>query len=450
MPRRFWAAVSLSAGSMLYALDANLANVALPVISAALQIDQSTAVLIVSVYNLVLAMALLPLAAAGEHFGHRRIFAIGLVGYSGAAILCLFADGLLTLVVFRAFQALASAAILSVSLAMVRLTYPGRMLGRGLGLNTMMAALGAALAPPLSGLVMAFTSWQPVFVIGLPLAVAALSSARALPDFEGRVGRFDGVGAVLCAITFGLLVSSLQAMGQGASGLIVAAGLTGGTLAAVVFVRHAKGTRLPVLPIDLLAQPALSLSVASGLLAVLSMTLIMLYLPFRLHELGFGSATIGAMLAPYAIAVMIAAPASGMLSDRIAPAILGTGGMVLAVAGVVSLALLSETTSFSDVAWRTALCGVGFSVFFAPNGRLVVGSVARDRAAGASSMLATTRMFGQAVGATALAGLLTLQFRIPAPGLAAIILAVLACLGSAARIIVKPAQAAASASADRA
>jgi DHA2 family multidrug resistance protein-like MFS transporter len=332
---------------------------------------------------------------------------------------------------------------------MVRLTYPPNLLGRGLGLNTMMASLGAAIAPPLSGLVLAYTSWQAVFVVGVPLAVVGLVAIRALPDPEPHDEPFDRGGAVMCAVTFGLLISSLQALGQGAPAAIVAGGLIAGAIAATVFVRHASRTRRPVLPIDLLAQPALALSVASALCAVLSSTVVLLYLPFHLNELGFGSAVIGAMIAPYATAVIIFAPASGMLSDKVAPAVLGTVGMVLAVGGVVSLALLPASVAYFDVAWRTALCGLGFSMFFSPNGRLVVGTVSRNRAAGASSLLATTRMFGQALGSTALAALLALSLSIPAPTAAAIILAVLALIFSAARIAVKPTQTISSASASQ-
>jgi DHA2 family multidrug resistance protein-like MFS transporter len=90
------------------------------------------------------------------------------------------------------------------------------------------------------------------------------------------------------------------------------------------------------------------------------------------------------------------------------------------------------------VAWRTALCGAGFSLFFSSNGRLVVGSVPRERAAGASSLLSTTRMFGHALGSTGLAGLLALKLSPLVPSLVAAGLAVAALACSAARIIVRP------------
>jgi DHA2 family multidrug resistance protein-like MFS transporter len=135
----------------------------------------------------------------------------------------------------------------------------------------------------------------------------------------------------------------------------------------------------------------------------------MLYLPFRLNALGFGAAAVGAMIAPYAMAVIVCAPASGMLSDRISPQVLGLVGLTFATVAVLSFAWLPARPAYLDIAWRTALCGVGFSMFFSPNGRLMITSAPRNRVAGASSLLSTTRMFGQALGSAMLGGLLAMS-----------------------------------------
>lgn len=386
MPRRLVAVMAITAGSVLYTLDGGIANVALPVIAQKLGILTATSVLLVTVYNLVLAMALLPMAAVGERMGHRRVFTIGLILYVLASAACLLANSLAFLLVLRAVQALAAAGLLSVSLAMVRMIYPASMLGRGLGFNTMASSLGAAAAPSLGGLILVHLPWQSVFAAGLPLALIGLATSRALPDPEPHHAPYDTGGAVLCALTFGLGISGLQAFSQHTPQLVCLLLIGAGVAFAVWFVRHELQVAAPVLPVDLLARPAMALSVASALLAVLASTLLLLFLPFHLHELGFGSAAIGAMLTPYAVTIMIAAPTSGMLSDRISPMTLGTAGMALATLGTVSFVWLSQAPVFFDIAWRMALCGLGFSLFFSPNGRLVVGSVPRARSAGASSL----------------------------------------------------------------
>jgi len=137
---------------------------------------------------------------------------------------------------------------------------------------------------------------------------------------------------------------------------------------------------------------------------------------------------------------MIAAPLSGMLSDRISAKSLGTAGMGIATVGVAAFAWLPEAPSFFDVSWRMVLCGLGFSLFFSPNGRLVVGSVSRTRAAGASSLLSTTRMLGQALGATGLSGMLALGLPGVAPAIVAGLLAALSLLCSVARSMARTPQ----------
>lgn len=433
MPRRLWAVVSISCGSVLYTLDGGIANVALPAIGEKLHIASSSAVLLVSAYNLVLAMALLPFAALGERHGHARVFRAGLIGYLLASAACLLTSSFTVMLVLRATQALAAASLLSVSLAMVRMVYPASMLGRGLGFNTMASSLGAALAPSVGGLLISHAPWQVLFAAGLPLALVGLLASPALPESETHDRAYDRAGALLCALTFGLLISGLQSLSQGAPAAVAGAVMASGGLTGILFVRHAHKAGAPVLPVDLLMKPAMALSVLGAFFAVLASTALMLDLPFRLHAMGFGSAAIGTMIAPYAIAVMIVAPSSGMLSDKVSPTRLGSIGMVIALAAMVAIALLPHQPAPGDVAWRVALAGVGFSLFFSPNGRLVLGSVPSSRAAGASSLLSTTRMFGQALGATCIAGLLGL--RLPEAGISLLAAALvgLALLCSLAR-----------------
>lgn len=409
MPRRLGAILSVSAGSILYTLDANVANVALPEMARELNIGQSSAVALVSVYNLFLAMTLLPLAAIGDRVGHRRIFAAGFLAYLVTAAACYFANSFSLLLVARAAQAIAASALLSVSMGLVRSIYPTHMLGRGLGFNTMMASAGAAIAPVLGGFLIAKLSWHAVFAAGVPVAAIGLLSAGSLPESELSSHPYDTRGAVLCAVTFGLLIFGFQALGGVLATYYAAALLLAGVVAATIFVLHERKVALPVLPVDLLARPILALTVLSGLFGVLASTIVMLYLPFLLHGFGFNAAVIGTMIAPYAVAVIITAPASGMLSDKISPQWLGLMGLILSLIAVSSFIWLGDKPHYFDIAWRTALCGAGFSMFFSPNGRLMITSAPSHRVAGASSLLSTTRMFGQAVGAAMLGTLLALQ-----------------------------------------
>jgi DHA2 family multidrug resistance protein-like MFS transporter len=405
-PRRFIAVFSVSLGSILLTMDPGMVGVALPNVARSLGVAPSASVLLVVVYNLVLAMTLMPFAALGDRMGLRRLYGIGLVVYAAAASLCFFASDLRMLLALRALEAIGAGAALSVSIAMVRTIYPASQLGRGMGFNTVAAASGAAVAPALGGLVLSFASWRWVFIAGVPLAIISLATVFALPDPERRDHPFDGLGGLLCAATFGLVIGGLEALSRAHVPAVAAGLLLAGAVAGTAFVRHELTEHRPVLPVDLLARPAIGLSILAAFMAVLGSTTLLLALPFGLQAYGFSPAAVGAVIAPYAVATTIFAPAFGMLSDRVSPALLGTVGLVIAGGGLLSLAFIPAHPHQIDIAWRTALCGAGFGMFFSPNGRLVVGSAPRHRAAAASSLVGTTRMIAQASGSTLLGALL--------------------------------------------
>jgi DHA2 family multidrug resistance protein-like MFS transporter len=401
-----------------------------------LDVDGSAAVLVVTVYQLVLVMTLLPFSTLGDRVGLRRLYQYGQLVFTIATILCFFAKSLPFLLVVRAFQALGAAAALSVSSAMIRNIYPARHLGRGLGVNSVVVSSANALAPTMGGLILAIAPWPWVFAAAVPFAIISLLLGRALPDPPARSDPFDIFGALLCAATFGLIISGLESGVHGNSPVVSAAIVAVGAAIGVLFVRRELVEERPILPVDLLGQPVIALSVAGALAAFLGSMLLLLTLPFRLqHEFGFVPSQVGAMMAPWPLTTMFVAPAAGALSDRIPAGLLGGIGMALATVALALLAFLPAHPDYFDVAWRMALCGAGFGLFLSPNGRLIVGSAPRERAASVGGLISTNRMVGQTLGATLVAALLALGLGLgPVPGLLAAGLALVAGLCSLARL----------------
>jgi MFS transporter, DHA2 family, multidrug resistance protein len=430
--QRFVAALSVSAGTLLLIMDGSIATVGLPNIARDLHVAPSESVLVMVVYNLVLAMTLMPFAALGVRLGLRQLFLGGIAVYIVGAGLSWLVDSLYWLLVVRGIQALGAAAAVSVSSALVRAIYPPKQLGRGLGINTLCGATGAALAPALGGIILSHASWHWVFVAGVPLAAAAWIAGSALPDTPRTLaGRFDSVGAVLCAVTFGLVIYGLQSTTREHHAFTPAALLAASVVVGWVFVRNEARERDPVLPLDLLRLPLMQLSVGAALIGYLASTFMIVALPFQLHSAGFSPAQIGAVLMPYAITTTICAPTAGMLSDRFAPAALGTMGLAVATVALLLLYGLPAAPSHLQVAWRAALCGVGFGFFMPPNARLIIGAAPPGRAAPASSLISTTRMIGQAAGSTLVGALLAAGAGSRASLLGAMLAAIAALLSAA-------------------
>ena len=173
-PRRTLAITAISFGTALVVIDGAIATVALPTIARDLHIDSSAAVSVVTVYQLVLVMLLLPFAGLGERIGLKRMYQAGQLVFTVATILCFFAKSLPFLLIVRAAQAAGAAAALSVSSALIRQVYPAKHLGRGLGINSVVVSSSAALAPTLGGLVLAIGPWPWVFASAVPFAIASL------------------------------------------------------------------------------------------------------------------------------------------------------------------------------------------------------------------------------------------------------------------------------------
>jgi MFS transporter, DHA2 family, multidrug resistance protein len=436
-PRRYLAILAISLGTALAVIDSSIVTVALPTVAHDLGVGSSAAVLVVTVYQLTLVMTLLPCSALGSRIGLRRLYQYGQFLFLLATVLCFFARSLPFLLVVRAAQAIGAAAALSVSSALIREIYPSRQLGRGLGINNVVVSSAGALAPSLGGLILSVASWPWIFAAAAPFAVLSLVLGRhALPEPNPHDVPYDALGAFLCALTFGLVIGGLETTVHGHSPAASLAVLGAGVVVTVIFVRRELVSRLPILPVDLLAKPVLALSTVGGLVAfVASMTLI-LSLPFRLQQhYGFTPGEVGAVITPWPLTIMFVAPLSGMLSDRYPAGVLGGIGMTIATAALLLLAFLPAHVSHFDLVWRMALCGMGFGMFLAPNARLVVHSAPPKRAASAGGLISTTRLTGQTLGATLLAALLSLGIGTNrAPALVAAGLALLAGLCSVARL----------------
>jgi DHA2 family multidrug resistance protein-like MFS transporter len=436
---RFTLAVAaISLGTMLTIIDGAIATVALPTISRDLHVDNSSTVLVVTVYQLVLVMALLPFSALGDRIGLKRLYQGGQLVFTIATVLCFFAHSLGFLLVVRALQAAGAAAALSVMAAMIRIVYPPKHLGRGLGLNNIMGSVSGALAPTAGGLILAVAPWPWVFAMAAPFAILSLALGRwALPDVPPRqTGPYNLAGAMLNMATFGLIISGLEALVHGTSPVVSLAIVAIGALFGAALVFHERREAAPILPVDLLARPVLALSVTGAFLAFSASQMIILSLPFRLqHGYGFLPSEVGAMIAPWPLTTMIVAPLAGSLSDKYPAGLLGGIGMAIATVALGLLAFLPAHPTYFDIAWRMSLCGAGFGMYLSPNARLIVGSAPRERAASAGGLVSTTRLVGQTMGATGVATVLALGFATSSvPPLVAAALAILAGLCSVARL----------------
>lgn len=386
-------------------IDISLTNTALPTIAREIGAASATSIWVVNAYYLVVVAALLPFAALGEIYGHRRVFGAGIVVFMAGSLACGLASSLPTLVVARTLLGLGAAAIAAVTPALIRYIYPPERLGQGLGIYALVVGVAFTTGPTVASAVLAVANWPWLFLANVPICfVAAGLTLRSLPATERGERHFDGLSAALCAGLFALLLFGLSGFVHQMAWHWILAAWTGAAACGYALLRREAERPAPILAVDLFRRPLFSLSSATSVCAFTVQGLAFVVLPFWLHTvLGFSQSQTGLLITPWPATLAVMALIAAPLSDRYPPGLLGGGGLLVLSGGLASLALMSPDPGPIDIVWRLALCGVGFGFFQAPNMKAIMASAPRERSGGASGIVATSRLLGQALGAALVA-----------------------------------------------
>jgi DHA2 family multidrug resistance protein-like MFS transporter len=396
--------VGIAMAIAMSVLDSTIVNIALPTLAREFHTSDAASVWVINAYQIAILVLLLPLASLGEIVGYRRVSQCGLALFTLASLACALAPSLLTLTIARVVQGAGAAGIMAVNAALVRFTYPQRMLGRAIGINAFVVAFSAAVGPSVASAVLAVASWRWLFAINLPIGVAALAIALyAFPHTARAERRLNYGGALLLAATFGLILSGLQSLAHDAAVLLGFAQVACGGVCGGLLVRHELGRQAPLIPFDLLRIRLFSLSIATSICSFFAQMAALVALPFMISRLGRSAAETGLLITPWPLAVAVAAPIAGRLADRYPAGILGGVGLVTLAVGLTLLGLYPHDGTTAGLIWRTALCGLGFGLFQSPNNRTLLATAPRARSGAAGGMLGTARLLGQALGAASVA-----------------------------------------------
>jgi DHA2 family multidrug resistance protein-like MFS transporter len=419
-PARRRALTTLAIAVAMAVLDVAIANIALPAVARDLLVAPAASIWVVNAYQLAVTVALLPLASLGDIYGYRRVYIAGLAVFTLSSLACSLSTTLPMLVLARMMQGFGAAGIMSVNTALIRFVFPRAQLGRGVGFTALVVATSSAAGPSVAAAILSVASWHWLFAINVPFCLLSLWLAlRSLPATPSSGHRFDAPSALLNAVTFGLLVTAVDGIGEGAGTPLVVAGFVAAILAGIVFVRRQHRLPAPMLPVDLLRKPIFALSVGTSICTYAAQTLAYVALPFLFEYVG-GRSQIetGLMITPWPLVIVVVAPIAGRLSDRYPPTILGGMGLVVMTVGLLLMLAAPLHASMADIAWRMAICGLGFGFFQSPNNKLMIGSASRERSGAASGMLATSRLLGQTLGSALVALVFGLTNAVGAAGVA--------------------------------
>jgi len=390
-------------GSIMGPIDASIVNVTHPTIAEYFSVELSLAQWVPMIYPLVISSLLLFYGRLGDIIGYKRVYLTGLAGFTVASALCgisyLFST-IHWLILFRAIQGITAGMMMGVPYAIITASFPPEERGKAMGINAISISAGLAIGPSLGGFITYSLGWPFIFLINIPIGIVGLFCAhRILPELKGQPGRMDLGGAVtsfIFLLSFLLFVNYAQSSGLNFTTVIM---LLVAIFAAITFFWIEKRVYPPMLDLGLFRNLTFSFANISALLNFMSQYVVVFLTPFYLQRLlHYTPNSVGLTMTALPLAVMLVAPFSGSLSDRIGTRQLAClGASICAIALFLMSWLPVSATSF-DVAWRLAIFGLGTGIFQSPNNSAIMGSSPRNQLGIAAGVLSTVRNVGMVLG----------------------------------------------------
>jgi MFS family permease len=365
----------------------------------------------VTLGKLMLGAFMLAGGVAGDIYGRRRVLVLGALGMVGASLLAAAAQTGGMLLVARALDGLASAAIGPMALALIASAFSQAEQARVIGLFLGLSGLGAALGPLGAGLVVQAQSWRAGFL--MPAAVAAVGGLGVFLFASGNGAktasrRLDGIGALTCAAgLLGLVYGIIQVNHVGLLHPRVLESLAVGIGALLAFVWWERRARDPLLDVTLFRNRTVSVAVASGLLAALVIggaLLPLLYFFQTVQKMGPISAILRLM--PLMVAAAAFAPLAGELTAKIGPRKVITAGLMLMACGSSLLIFLAPGTAYGQVLLALVLLGAGDIAVVTPVADVILSAVPRERSGSAAAVNGAAIQIGGALGTAVLTSVL--------------------------------------------
>jgi EmrB/QacA subfamily drug resistance transporter len=365
-PRLGWVLALTSTAYFMVVLDSVVVTTALPRMQRDLHVGLDSLQWTLTAYNIAFAAGIITAAAAGDRFGRRRVFNIGLALFTVSSAVCALAPNAPALIVARTVQGLGGAIILPLSLTILTNAFPAARRGMIVGVYGGLAGLAVATGPIVGGAVTQGIDWHWIFWINVPIGAVALPLAmRLLPDTYGPAERLDLPGAALVTGGVVAVVWALVRAGQAgwASAEIVGC-LVSGLVLLLAFAAWERRVREPMVPLRLFRSRAFAVGNATTFLmngAIFAAGFLVTQ-EFQLAR-GYSPVSAGVRLLPFFATPMLISPIAGVVSDRVGRRPVMVTGLFLQTAGLAWVAVRGAlSTSWVELDVALLIAGIGVSM----------------------------------------------------------------------------------------
>jgi EmrB/QacA subfamily drug resistance transporter len=410
-PRRWVALGVVLTAAFMQLVDISIVNVAIPSIQRDLDATYAQIQWVLAGYQLAFAVTLITGGRLGDIFGRKRLFMLGMAGFTLASALCGLAQSPAMLIGARIFQGFMGALMFPQTLSVIQVTFPPRERGTAFGLFGATIGLATITGPLVGGLLingdLLGLEWRPIFLVNVPIGIVALALAMRYLD-ESKAPdalRTDLVGVGIVSAGLLLLVYPLvqgRDLGWPPWTFISMAAAVPVLAGFVAWERRKKADGSPLVELDLFRQRAF----VAGLLVagIFFMGIPAFFLTFTLWlqiGLGFSALHAGLTGIPFAVGSAIASAASVRLAPRLGRRILSLGALLISL-GMTGIIVTVDRYSGAIHSWQLipalAVCGLGLGCVIAPLVNVVLAGIRGQDAGSASGVLTTVQQLGGAVG----------------------------------------------------
>ncbi len=401
-------ALAVIAGAQLMVvLDATIVNIALPHIKSALTFSDTSLSWVLNAYTLTFGGLLLLGGRAGDLFGRRRMFIVGVLVFALASLLGGFATSQAWLLSMRALQGVGGAIASPTALALVTTAFPeGPARNRAFGVYAAVSGAGAAIGLILGGILTDALSWRWVLFVNAPIGVAlAVATPFVIPESARTSGRLDLPGAVTSTAGMASLVYGIiHAATDGWSDAVTLATLGVAVALLAAFLLVESRTEHPLMPLRLFRNGTRVGSYVVMLIVGAAVFAMFYFLTQYVQGiLGFSPLKAGFAFLPVSFIIVVVAQVASRLISLVQPRLLIATGTLLAAGGLFWLSRLTVTSSYvTDVVPAIALIAGGMGLIFVPITLGAVAGVQSEDSGIASAMLNVGQQIGGTLGLSVL------------------------------------------------
>jgi EmrB/QacA subfamily drug resistance transporter len=416
--RRWWTLAAMCFALFMIMLDNTVVNVALPSIKKDLDASIATLTWTVSAYTLSLGVLLITGGRLGDIFGRRKVFLIGVVLFAASSAFIGFSQTDAWLIAGRVLQGAGAALMMPATLSIITNTFPPHERGKALGTWAGVSALALAIGPVVGGYLVEYVSWQSIFFLNLPVAAGALAitlfathesrDETVLPtlDLAGIAAISIGLGA----LTLALVEAHTWVWGSTANVGLFAVAAVG----LATFAHVERRVRVPMVDFDFFrARTFLGASLVAFIVSF-AMLAMFFFIAIYMQDIEhYTPLQAGVRFLPTTLMIILIAPLSGRLADRIGPRPLMTGGLLLVAISLFWQSYLSVGSGFGFLAPGFVLMGIGMGFVMPPMSTAAMNAVDRTKAGVAGGILSMSRMVGGTLGVAVLGAFISDE-RVPA------------------------------------